>query len=103
MTFRLQTNDRNMRVAANVAFTVILINVQRRAFQVLSDTVEVPWVQKDILPVDAAFAAGSTVKFEGIVKANGTSLKIFCDIFHTHYIYSYALGVPRNVDTPDFL
>lgn len=103
MSFRLQPNDRNMRVAANVAFTVILINVQRRAVQVLSDTVEVPWVQKDILPVDAAFAAGSTVKFEGIVKANGTSLKIFCDIFHTHYIYSYALGVPRNVDTPDFL
>lgn len=103
MSFRLQTNDRNMRVAANVAFTVILINVQRRAVQVLSDTVEVPWVQKDILPVDTAFAAGCAVKFEGVVKANGTGLKIFCDIIHTHYIYSYALGVPRNVDTPDFL
>ena len=58
MSFRLQTNDRNMRVAANVAFTVILINIQRRAVQVLSDSVEVPWVQKDILPVDAAFSAG---------------------------------------------
>ena len=69
----------------------------------LSDTVEVPWVQKDILPIDAAFAAGCAVKFEGIIETNSTSLKIFCDIFHTHYIYSYALGVPRNVDTPDFL
>ena len=103
MSFRLQTNDRNMRVAANVAFTVIPINVQRCTAQMLSDTIQISWIQKDILPVYATFAAGSTVKFEGVIEANGTSLKIFCDIFHTHYIYSYALGVPRNVDTPDFL
>ena len=74
MAFRLQTNDRNMRVAANVAFTVILINVQRCAAQMLSDTIQISWIQKDILPVDAAFAAGSTVKFEGVIEANGTSL-----------------------------
>ena len=103
MALGLQANDRKVRTGADVAFAVILIYVQRCAVQVFCNAIQVTWIQKDILPIDAAFTAGSTVEFEGVVKANGTSLKIFCDIFHTHYIYSYALGVPKFVDTPDFL
>ena len=103
MALGLQANDRKVRTGADVAFAVILIYVQRCAVQVFCNAIQVTWIQKDILPIDAAFAASSAVKSESVIEADGTGLKVFCDIIHTHYIYSYALGVPRNVDTPVFL
>ena len=80
MTFRLQANDRNMGMGADVAFAVFMVDIHRCHIQILCDPEEVPGIQQNILPVDAALAAGSTVKAEGVIQTDGHGLQVLGNV-----------------------
>lgn len=74
-------DERKSGIVSDIILAVQCEYVLGFLAQFLRHIVYVPWVQKDILPVDAAFAALVTVEPERFIYANFHLIQVLCNLF----------------------